>query len=267
MNKLYFLGLAALAAIPVRAGLVSGDVIGAGPDVISTLWGMWWFQQEGIDSLLGKQSILANYPNGVFGSVLSPTSALVWSLVEPLLGAGRALAVVVWLQVLLFAWGCTLLAKAVGVDEPWHWVAGVVVLVSRYVFFGIGEASIVAVVAASIPFGLLALVQLLGARNIVWNYLLLVSMIAVTALENPYLAPVLPGATVLLALWYPEHRKGLLVSLGAGMFLLLSIAQSFGATANPDYPREVAGQVVSLLGRDWTVVDLPWARLRLEELA
>ena len=39
--------LALLAAVPFRDGFIHGEIVGAGPDVISTLWGMWWLQQEG----------------------------------------------------------------------------------------------------------------------------------------------------------------------------------------------------------------------------
>ena len=35
---------------------------------------------------------------------------------------------------------------------------------------------------------------------------------------------------------------------------------------NPNYPREVAGQYVLLMNEKWSIVDLPWARLKLSEL-
>ena len=94
----------ALSLLPFGNAIREGSMVGAGPDVISSVWAMWWFQQEGISALLGQQSELANYPNGVHGSVLSPSSALLWALLEPLFGVGRALALVVWLQLGAFAW-------------------------------------------------------------------------------------------------------------------------------------------------------------------
>jgi hypothetical protein len=266
MNKVLFLCILFLAAIPLQDGLFRGEIIGAGPDIVSTLWGMWWFQQEGFGALFGKLSVLANYPNGVHGSVLSPSSAILWSLLEPLLGVGRALAVVVWMQIVLLAWSCTLLAKTMGVQDPWNWLAALVVICSRYLYFGVGEASVVAVVAVTIPWGLIALINIVRGKNVLLYQSILIAMIAVTALENPYLAPVLPSIVLLFSILYRQYRNTLLFSLFVGCFGLLSIAQVFGASANPDYPREVAGQFVYLFGEQWKVVDLPWARLSLEEL-
>ena len=67
--------------------------MGAGPDVISTLWGMWWFQQE--KAPLGGESFLFNYPYGGIGNILSPSSSLMWAVLEPILGIGRAAAAAV----------------------------------------------------------------------------------------------------------------------------------------------------------------------------
>ena len=60
--------------IPLRDGLLYNHIVGAGPDVISTIWGMWWFQQE--LSILGGGSYLLNYPYGATGNILSPSSAI-----------------------------------------------------------------------------------------------------------------------------------------------------------------------------------------------
>ena len=42
----YTLGACILLALsvawPLRDGLLDGEIVGAGPDVVSTLWGMWW---------------------------------------------------------------------------------------------------------------------------------------------------------------------------------------------------------------------------------
>ena len=48
------------------------------------------------------------------------------------------------------------------------------------------------------------------------------------------------------------------VSLVGGTLAILSIARVLREGANPEYPREVAGQFVTLFGREWEIVDLPW---------
>ena len=65
-------------SIPFRDGFIHGEIVGAGPDVISTLWGMWWLQQEGVGAIFGTETTLVNFPYGATGIVLSPTSALMW---------------------------------------------------------------------------------------------------------------------------------------------------------------------------------------------
>ena len=47
---------------------------------------------------------------------------------------------------------------------------------------------------------------------------------------------------------------------------ILTVAHAYGSAANPNYPREVAGQYVLLMNEKWSIVDLPWARLKLSEL-
>ena len=70
----------ALSAWPLRDALLTNSVPGAGPDVVSTLWGMWWFSEVGLVDAMGSQTELVNFPYGASGSVLSPSSALLWSL-------------------------------------------------------------------------------------------------------------------------------------------------------------------------------------------
>ena len=49
--------LALLVAWPLRRGFLWNYVDGAGPDVLSTLWGMWWFQQVGLGGMVGGTRI------------------------------------------------------------------------------------------------------------------------------------------------------------------------------------------------------------------
>ncbi len=264
-DGIWLLVLALLAAVPFRDGFVQGEIVGAGPDVISTLWGMWWLQQEGLSAVFGTETVLVNFPYGATGIVLSPTSALMWGFLEPWLGVGLALAVTNWFQIVGISWGMLWLARVCGVERPWHGVAGLSVLCARYLFFSTGEASIVAIVAMALPIGLACWVQALKERG--WQYHLGVLLCTVwLAIENPYLATILPLAEVIAFLWHRERRAwwfwtGIVSGMG-----ILTVAHAYGSAANPNYPREVAGQYVILMDKQWSIVDLPWARLKLSEL-
>ena len=78
---------------PIWQGPAS-ELIGAGPDVVSTVWGMWWFQKE-FAALSSTHSTLANYPNGVIGVVLAPSAALSWAWLEPIVGEAQAIRLAV----------------------------------------------------------------------------------------------------------------------------------------------------------------------------
>ena len=253
------------AAIPFRDGLISGDIVGAGPDVISTLWGMWWLQQEGLGALFGAKTTLVNFPYGAMGIVLAPSSALLWGLFEPIMGIGRAMAVVCWLQVGGFAWAVSWLAKIMGIEQPWHWVAGLAAMAARFMVFGIGEASLVAVIAIGIPVGIGSLILSIEKGGWKWYGLACFSAVWM-AMENPYLAPVLPGLMFLFAVRCKDARWKLAATLVLTSVGILSIASAYGASANPHYPREVAGQTAFLFGSEWKIVDLPWARLKYWEI-
>ena len=68
-----------LAAWPMRQGLFSGQMVGAGPDVTTTLWTMWWYQQEWTGAAWGGNSYLFNFPFGGTGAILSPITASTWA--------------------------------------------------------------------------------------------------------------------------------------------------------------------------------------------
>ena len=256
-----FAAIALLAAWPLRDGLLLGEVVGAGPDVASTLWGMWWFQQTLL--LFGGASELSNFPYGSDGMVLTPSSALLWALAEPLVGVGRAAALSAWLQVAGLALGCMFLARQAGCSAGAVFAAGLSPLAARHMFFGIGEGSLVAVAALPLPLGLAALVSAARAEGGWLAAACAGACMAWCAIENPYLAPVLPGLCLLLALFRGEEggRGRLLAASAIGAAGVLFVASAFGRVANPDYPTEVAGQLLTLGGRQWSVVDLPWARL------
>ena len=254
--------LALISAVPLRDGLIYDAVVGAGPDVVSTLWGMWWFQQEGL--LLGGDSQLLNYPYGGVGNVLSPSSAVLWALLEPLMGIGRAAAVAAWLQVFGLCAGLGLLCRIL-VEERWaYWLAAFSPLIGRYLFFGIGEGSLVAIAALPLPLGLWGLFY--AQQQSSWLGVFCASFCMLwMGMENPYLAPVLPSVAVYLLLFRRGSRSMMFAAFLLGTIGILWVAAVFGKGANPEYPREIAGQSVVFFNRSWEVVDLPWARLSLTE--
>ena len=235
--------VAVLAALPLR-GASNGDIPGAGPDVVSTVWGMWWFGESWTNEAWGGWSPLANAPHGLFGSVLSPTTAAVWNLFEGL-GPGPATAITAWLTLVALCGACALLAHRAGA-RCWM-TAALVPLAGHHLLYSLGEGSIVAIAFLPLPLGLAAL---LGRT---WkDALALVVCTAWMALENPYLAPVLPACTLLvLKDRWRTHAPALFV----GCLGILGPIVLFAGGAAPDYPREVAG--TTLLGLQ--VVDMPWA--------
>lgn len=261
------LGLGLACLWPLRGALLSGAVPGAGPDVVSTLWGNWWAQQVGLADAMGAQTLLVNHPYGASGSVLSPSGAAAWAATDVLAGPTAAAVASAWLTVAGFVLGVSWLAARCGGGLWGALAAGLLAVSSRYLFFGVGEGSPVAVAALPVPLGLAGL---LAAHNGRWlGGLLAALMMAWTAAENPYLAPALPGVGALL--WLDRVARGrdgrpLMIGLLIGAAGVMAFAGMFGRTASPDYPREVAGELVSLFGRRWAVVDLPWARATPSDL-
>jgi hypothetical protein len=261
MKELYFWALLLiLCVIPLRDGFLYNQIVGAGPDVISTIWGMWWFQQE--LSILGGGSYILNYPYGATGNVLSPSSALLFALTEPILGIGRSYALCAWMQIFVFCAGLYLWLKEILHTQFPAMIGAFVPIVGSYFFFGIGEGSLVAIAAIPLPLGLWGLWRI--SKN--WYYVLFVGFcMAWMSIENPYLAPILP--TVAVIRWIQGHeRKKIFLGLIGGTLAILSVARILRSGANPDYPREVAGQTVALLGRQWDIVDLPWARMGVTDV-
>jgi hypothetical protein len=275
--RLLLIACLTLSLAPLAPSLVSGEAPGSGPDVVSTLWGMWWFQQSWTGAAWSGWSDLVNHPNGAWGTVLSPSSAILWSLFEPMLGAGRASGLVGWIQIGSLSLATAWLARVAGASWLSSGLAGVAILVGRLLFFGLGEGSVVAISALPIPLGLVGLMRLQsvdapgGTRR--WTALAVVSM-GWTALENPYLAPVLPAMALLMIFMQvirARHEdapaKGgneallrLTVGLTLGVLAILLVAWMFSRSASPDYPREVAGETATLLGWDFDIVDLTHAR-------
>lgn len=255
--------------LPLLPALQASGVPGAGPDVVSTLWGMWWFQQTAAALPLGGETALVNHPFGAHGVVLSPTTAAAWALLEPLLGAAAASTAVIAFVVLGLVAGVGLLARAVGLGPSGAAVSAGALLVGRYLLFGAGEGSVVAVSNVPLPLGLAALAWIVRGRGTLGAALGLAVCTAGVAAENPYLAPVLPTLTAAVVLARVVRARRLavadvwaLAAASVGGLGVLFVAGVFGRSASPDYPRELAGTLLALGPWEFTVVDLPWARVR-----
>lgn len=255
------------AVAPLGPALSTGALPGAGPDVVSTTWGAWWLHAVGAAGLFGVDSSLANHPYGVQGTVLSPLTTGGTAVLWPWVGPGRALALVAVFHTLALAAATALLAHVSGARGAGPWVAAAAITVGRVLPYSVGEASVVAVAALPVPLGLAALLGLPRAGR--WRPLL-VGAVALctgwTALENPYLAPLLPGLSLCLACMRWRRPLAELVAAGTGLVLVVLVFRLFSASAAPDYPRELDGTLLTLGRQAFTVVDLPWSRVRLWEL-
>lgn len=266
-NVLLVLVIGLGVAWPMAGALSAGQLPGAGPDVLSTTWGAWWLSEVGPWGLTGLDSALLNHPFGARGTVLSPVSTgLTAALMGPL-GPAWAVAIAVASQVLGLAAATALLGRVSGLGPRAALLAGAAVLVGRCLLFGAGEASVVAIAALPIPLGLAALLRLEGR----FGPLLAAGAAAAagwSALENPYLAPVLPVVALGMALARPRGPAAarLLGAALGGAALVAGVVLLFAGGASPDYPREIDGTVLTLGPWSFTVVDEAWARVRPGEL-
>ena len=100
----------------------------------------------------------------------------------------------------------------------------------------------------ALPLGLACWMSAIKDRG--WGYHIGVIVCTIwLAIENPYLATILPLAEVVAFLWHKEKRSwwfwtGIVSGMG-----ILTVAHAYGAAANPNYPREVAGQYVLLMNK------------------
>jgi hypothetical protein len=133
-------------------------------------------------------------------------------------------------------------------------------------YFGLAEGSVVAVSNLFLPLGIIGL-----RRRSLWAGICMLGL----ALENPYLAPLLPiwGGLMWLDQCICWSKSGsrpvaflpLSRTLSAGVIGLLCVAILFGGAASPDYPTRLGEDFVSVLGLELEVVEQPWARVGLGE--
>lgn len=250
--------LAALACWPLRDAIWTQRIAGAGPDVLATTWGMWWFSQEWASGAWGAHTELVNFPAGATGAVLSPITATIWSLLSHAVGVATATT---WTDIVyLFAsLACVaLLARATGLRGPFAVVAGALVVLPRYPIYAIGETSLVGITGLTVPLGAFALYR--AQTNVRWNVLFALC-VGVTGIEMPYLVPVLP--VIALARF---RTVGTVVACAAGGVILAIFASLHAHSQSAAFGMMSEVARVRLGPWKWLVIEAPWARSNLIEL-
>ena len=254
---------AALAAWPMRAGLLHGNMVGSGPDVATTLWTMWWFQAEWTGAAWGGESYLFNFPWGGSGAILSPITSVTWALSEPLIGPARAGALTTWSQVWLFGLSLYWLAREIGLSRSASAIVILATFTQRYLFFGVGETSVVGITALPIVVGLVALIRLRTNDRLILWVLIAAGCMALQPLENPYLTPVLPGVSLLM-LSRTKGRKATLISLIVGVVAMVVVGGIHQGATTLAYESTRPDSFVGFGGFQWAAVERPWARAPIQ---
>ena len=269
MKRLSLLLLPLLALWPFRTALQQGEAAGAGPDVVTTLWTMWWFQQEWMGSAWGGHSELFNFPFGGTGAILSPITAVTWSLLEPVVGIGPAATITALSQVLGFVAAVMLLARSIGLPAIGIAAAGIAAMGHRYLFVAVGETSVVGITALPLVVGLIAMVRM-SDDGAGWRWRLLAAVcVPLQALENPYLAPVLPGLLALLVLLPRQTRSrraafGSALSIGVIGVVLTGLLHHGATTTAYESARPYG--YVGPGSLKWAVIERPWSRAGLSAM-
>ncbi len=180
-----------LSLVPFVEAFRTGTMLGAGPDVVSSAWAMWWFKQEWTSGAWGAHSTFFNHPWGGQGAILSPLSACVWAMLDSFLGPALATTGTAWIVLVSLITGMLLLGRALELNKVAMGSMALMMLLPRYVLFTLGETGVVGVAALPLLLGLIALVYARKEQKVRW-WLSVVVMMGLQGVENPYLAPVLP---------------------------------------------------------------------------
>lgn len=213
-----------LALLPFSVPIQKSEIAGAGPDVISTIWAMWWFQQEWTGAAWGGKSVLFNYPFGGSGAILSPISAVFWALLDGIFGPARATTFTNILSLWLMMLSMALLGRRLKLSMLACSSMTILMVLPRYPIFTLGETGVVGVAILPILWGLYCLISIWQGARSKGYFLGLALCMALQGLENPYLVFVLP-LFIVFALLFSAHRRRLLGSflLGLGLMALVGL--------------------------------------------
>jgi hypothetical protein len=249
-----------LALLPFAEPLNTGAAAGSGPDLVNTLWAMWWFQQEWMGAGWGGWSPWFNFPFGGSGAILSPLSATLWSLLDGLFGPSAASSwtsiSMLYMTLAAVAW----LALSLGFGRFGVSTAVLAFLASRYFVYTLGETGVVGVAALPMLVGFGALARS-GSGNRWW--ILAALCTGLQGLENPYLAPVLPLAMICLVP-FRQGRAELAKALALGFLLAASAGLVHQGASASGYESLRPSGFSSIGGFFFPVVEREWARIGLE---
>lgn len=247
-----------LALLPFSIPLQKSEIAGAGPDVISTIWAMWWFQQEWSSAAWGGASQLFNFPFGGSGAILSPISAVIWALLDGILGVAGATTFTDILTLWLMMGSMMMLGRRFGLSLLACSAMSILMVLPRYPIFTLGETGVVGVAILPILWGLFCLVSIWQGRDGKKYSIGLGIFIALQGLENPYLVFVLP-LFVFFGLIFSENRKKLIFPLIGGI-LLMGLVGILLKSSSGSYESIRPSGMTQLGGFHFWVVERDWAR-------
>ncbi len=245
-----------LSFVPFLEAFRTGTMLGAGPDVVSSAWAMWWFKQEWTSGAWGAHSTFFNYPWGGQGAILSPLSACVWGVLDTFVGPGLATTWTAWIVLASLITGMLLLGRALEFNRLAMGSMALMMLLPRYVLFTLGETGVVGVAALPLLLGLTALVYARTERSVKW-WLCVALMMGFQGVENPYLAPALPlFALVAIVL---DRQWSDLQWWVLGIVHMLAIVLLFRG-ASGSYESLKPTGYTQVFGLYFPAIERPWAR-------
>ena len=237
-------------------------MVGAGPDVVSSVWAMWWFQQEWSGGAWGAHSTVFNFPWGGQGAILSPLSALLWSLLDWILGPAWATTMTTWLTLVATMMGLVYLGQAFRLNGLALGAMATMCLLPRYIVFTLGETGVVGVAMLPLLVGLSLIVHL-GDKNTYGSWIILLVMMGLQGVENPYLAPLLPFALTVQII--RMRRWKWLWFLLSGVMTMAAVVMLFRG-ASGDYESVRPSGYTQIFGLYFPAIERPWARTELVDL-
>ena len=252
----------ALSILPFGNAIREGSMVGAGPDVVSSVWAMWWFQQEWNSGAWGAHSTFFNFPWGGQGAILSPLSAVLWSMLDGVLGPAWATTVTTWLTLVSTMLGVVYLGNAFRFNRIALGAMSLMCVLPRYIIFTLGETGVVGVAMLPLLLGLGLVVQLERQSTPgLWGALLL--MMGLQGVENPYLAPMLPLALIIQIVRL--RRWKWLWCLMGGVAVMAAVVLLFRG-ASGDYESVRPSGYTQIFGLFFPAIERPWARTELLHL-
>ena len=253
-----------LVLLPFSIPLQKTEIAGAGPDVISTIWAMWWFQQEWSGAAWGGESQLFNFPFGGAGAILSPISAVLWSLLDFCFGAARATTYTDIILLWLTMGSIMLVGRRLGLSLLACSAMSILLVLPRYPIFTLGETGVVGVAVLPVLWGLYCLVSIDKGKNPRYYGVGIAIFMAMQGVENPYLVFVLP-LFVLIGLVFSSHRKKMILPFCGGLFLMALVGILLRGSSG-SYESIRPSGATRLGSLHFWVVEREWARASLESL-